>query len=122
MTWGVEMTDQCLGWYRSLDDEDTVAVNAAIDLLEERGPMLGRPTVGEIDLSREKGAHPHNMKELRAGDFRILFIFDPRRAAILLVGGDKAGNWTKWYREAIPEAERLYAEYLGDLRKEGLLK
>ncbi len=65
------------------------------------------------------------MKELRprgaAKNLRVLFIFDPRREAILLTGGDKSGNWDAWYAEAIPEAERLYEEYLGYLRAEGTL-
>ncbi len=52
----------------------------------------------------------------------MLFIFDPRREAILLIGGDKSGNWDAWYAEAIPEAERLYEEYLDDLRTEGILE
>ena len=49
-----------------------------------------------------------------------MFIFDPRREAILLVGGDKSGQWAKWYRTAIPEAERLYEEYLEELEALGL--
>lgn len=57
------------------------------------------------------------MKELRprsagTSDIRVLFMFDPWRSAIPLVAGDKAGNWSKWYRSAIPLAERLYEEYL----------
>lgn len=51
----------------------------------------------------------------------MLFAFDPRRTAILLLGGDKTGRWEEWYEEAIPQAEALYAEYLEELRKEGLL-
>ena len=51
------------------------------------------------------------MKELRprgeAKDCRVLFMFDPRRQAILLLGGDKSGQWERWYIEAIPEAEGL---------------
>lgn len=43
---------------------------------------------------------------------RILFVFDPRREAILLVAGDKSGRWREWYREAIPVAEARYDEYL----------
>jgi len=59
------------------------------------------------------------MKELRPGsagttEIRVLFVFDPWRSAILLVGGDKSGNWTRWYRKAIPKAERLYEEYLAE--------
>ncbi len=59
----------------------------------------------------------HSMQELRPGssgstEIRVLFIFDPWCSAILLVGGDKSGNWTRWYRTAISKAERLYEEYL----------
>jgi len=50
-------------------------------------------------------------------------VFDPRRTAILLLGADKAEHgWKRWYRDAIPEAERLYNEYLEELRKEGLVE
>jgi hypothetical protein len=57
------------------------------------------------------------MKELRppsAGrtEIRILFVFDPYRSAVLLVAGDESGQWNRWYRVAIPEAERLYGDYL----------
>ena len=65
------------------------------------------------------------MKELRpraAGRYlRILFMFDPRRQAILLYGGSKARQWSNWYRTAIPAAERLYEQYLADLRAQGEL-
>ena len=62
-----------------------------------------------------------NMTELRppsAGrtEIRILFVFDPYRSAVLLVAGDKSGQWNRWYRTAIPEAERLCEGYL-DARK-----
>lgn len=84
----------------------------------ERGPNLGRPWVDTLG-----GLKPRNLKELRIhqdGHLRILFVFDPRRTAILLLGGDKTGQWTEWYRWAIPEAERLYGMYLDELRREGL--
>jgi hypothetical protein len=69
------------------------------------------------------GSNLANMKELRppsAGrsEVRIMFAFDPWRAAILLVAGDKSGQWTKWHRTAIPQAERLYDEYLAERKKE----
>lgn len=51
----------------------------------------------------------------------MLFAFDPVRVAILLLGGDKTGDWEGWYQEAIPKAERLYDEHLDELRKEGLI-
>ncbi|MGD0018108.1 MAG: type II toxin-antitoxin system RelE/ParE family toxin [Candidatus Limnocylindrales bacterium] len=87
MPWPVEVTDQFESWYVGLADPDRDAVNAAVDALEERGPGLGRPLVGEIVGSRQG-----QLKELRIGTVRILFRFDPRRAAILLIGGDKRGS------------------------------
>ena len=47
----------------------------------------------------------------QAVEIRVLFAFDPARSALLLLGGDEAGNWQRWYRENIPVAERLYLEY-----------
>ena len=64
------------------------------------------------------------MKELRAsrdGALRVLFVFDPRRQVILLVGGDKSGQWDAWYRWAIPTADDLYDGYLDELSEEGLI-
>jgi hypothetical protein len=52
---------------------------------------------------------------------RVLFIFDPRRTALLLLGGAKAGAWKEWYEHAVPAADELYEVYLEELRKEGLL-
>lgn len=121
MAWEVELTDEVRDWYWSLSPDEQDAVEARIDLLEQRGPALKRPVVGEIKGS----AHDPRMKELRlsVGDaaLRVLFTFDPRRAAILLVAGNKAEGerWGGWYRTAIPRADRLYAEYLDELREEG---
>jgi len=86
--------------------------HGTIELLAERGPALGRPAADRIT-----GSNLHNLKELRPGsagrtEIRILYIFDPRRNAVLLVAGDKAGAWTRWYRDAIKQAEERYARYL----------
>jgi hypothetical protein len=88
-------------------------------LLAERGPRLGRPVVHGIHSSRHR-----NMKELRAsadGTIRVLFVFDPRRTAILLLGGDKTGRWRAWYDTAVPVADALYDTYLTELRQEGMI-
>ena len=65
------------------------------------------------------------MRELRiqhkGRPYRVLYAFDPRRTAILLLGGDKTGN-DDWYRENVPIADRLYDEYIDKLKQEGLLK
>jgi len=70
------------------------------------------------------GTHNHNMKELRppsagATEIRLLFAFDPRREAIFLVAGNKAGNWEGWYRVAIPLADERFAQHLAELAEEG---
>ena len=111
MSWDVILLEEVEAWYFSLDDEAMTAVTGAIDLLELEGPTLGRPTVDKV-----KGSKFHSMKELRpAGtSIRILFIFDPRRQAILLLGGDKAGNWKSWYDKNIPMAERRYENWLAN--------
>jgi hypothetical protein len=91
-------------------------VIAAVELLGEHGPQLGRPLVDTVVGSRHK-----NMKELRPGssgrsELRILFAFDPRRKAILLVAGDKAGNWNKWYRANILIADDRFDDHLKKLK------
>lgn len=90
---------------------------AAIELLEEQGPHLGRPIVDTVVNSRHK-----NMKELRPGssgrsELRVLFAFDTERQAILLVAGDKAGNWSRWYKKNIPRADDLFDDHLRGLKK-----
>lgn len=109
MSWVVLLLEEVEAWYFELDTEAMTAVTGAIDLLEQEGPTLGRPTVDKV-----KGSKFHNMKELRpAGtSIRILFLFDPRRQAVLLLAGDKAGNWETWYDKNIPIAEHRYQDWL----------
>ncbi len=114
--WQVEYTDQFEGWWLELGEREQEDVRVAVDKLEEYGPALGRPLVDTV-----KGSRYPKMKELRplGGNIRVLFAFDPRRSAILLVGGDKTDRWEEFYEEAIPEADRLYEVYLDELREEG---
>jgi len=81
-------------------------ITARIDMLSEYGPSLGRPIVDRI-----KGSTIHNMKELRADSIRILFVFDPKSRGILLVMGDKRGDWRGWYPPAIKTAEQRFREW-----------
>ncbi|HVV75141.1 MAG TPA: type II toxin-antitoxin system RelE/ParE family toxin [Mycobacteriales bacterium] len=102
-------------WFLALCESDPETGNlvvGAIDLLEQEGPTLGRPAVDRI-----KGSNVHNLKELRPGssdttEVRILFVFDPQRQAVLLVGGDKSGQWAEWYADNVPIAERRYEKWL----------
>ncbi|MGH9090595.1 MAG: type II toxin-antitoxin system RelE/ParE family toxin [Acidimicrobiales bacterium] len=117
--WDVEVTDDFATWWNGLTADQQESVTDRVDLLAERGPNLGRPVVERIHSSRH-----HNMKELRAakdGVLRVLFMFDPRRQAILLIGGDKSGHWESWYERAIPLADERYDEYLAELKEEGLI-
>ncbi|HEY7030486.1 MAG TPA: type II toxin-antitoxin system RelE/ParE family toxin [Thermomicrobiales bacterium] len=118
MAWEVEYTNEFGDWFAGLDESSREDVIAAVELLETEGPTLGRPLVDTLTGSRYA-----KMKELRpqSSNLRILFMFDPRRTAILLIGGDKSGRWQAWYREMIPVAERLYEEYLQELEREGFL-
>lgn len=110
--WDVRLLREVEEWVLALDDDSYEQVAAAVDKLEHDGPTLGRPLVDRIEDSRH-----HNMKELRPGsagrsEVRILFIFDPERRAVLLVAGDKAGNWKKWYDRNIPVADERYDAWL----------
>ena len=112
--WEIRVTNELLAWIDTLDERTRAQVVDAINRLAEAGPALGRPLVDSIAHSSV-----HNLKELRPGsrgrsEIRIIFAFDPTRSALLLLGGDKAGNWERWYRENIPIAERLYIEYTTD--------
>lgn len=117
MTWTVEMHPAVKTWLLSdeIDQESYKSIIAAIRVLREGGPALRRPLVGEITTSRHK-----NMKELRPpsvgkSEVRILFAFDPTRRALLLVAGDKSGQWDAWYREHIPVADRRFDERLAEI-------
>jgi hypothetical protein len=98
----------------TLSTEEQQGLDAAVRLLEQRGPGLGRPLVDSIEGSRHA-----NMKELRVGTIRVLFAFDPTRTAILLIGGDKRGRWQEFYERMIPLADRLFDEHLAELESEG---
>lgn len=103
-------------WANALDQADAEALLAAIRILRDRGPALGRPLVDSVKGSRHK-----NMKELRPGstgrtEVRVLFAFDPKRRAILLVGGDKATAWSRWYALNVPIADERFDAHLGRLK------
>ena len=116
MSWDVEFTDEFEAWWHNLTEDEQERLDAKIQLLEDLGPALGRPHVDTLTASRLP-----NLKELRSGPVRVLFVFDPRTTAILLLGGDKSGAWNAWYLTAIPTAEDLYDTHLDQLRREGLI-
>ena len=117
MGWDIEYTDQFGGWWEGLDAKEQSSVSASVDLLGLFGPGLRFPHSSGI-----KGSRHGNLRELRiqhAGrPYRVLYAFDPRRCALLLIGGDKTGQ-DRWYDEHVPLAESLYDEHLEILRSEG---
>ena len=115
--WQIEY-NHIVSWLDTLDSQSVAHIFAALELLEQEGPMLGRPLVDTI-----KGSAFKNMKELcpaspGSSEVRILFAFDPKRRAILLLGGNKAkgkngkAKWSNWYKQAIPKADALYRRHL----------
>lgn len=116
MPWEIEGTNEFEAWYLGLSDRDVERVNALVGQLEEHGVHLGYPLSSQI-----KGSQLPHLRELRSQGhpLRILYAFDPRRVGILLLGGDKTGD-PRWYAQAVPEAERLYAQYLDELQREDL--
>ena len=62
------------------------------------------------------------MRELRTQSagrpLRTLYAFNPRRSAILLIGGEKTGD-DRWYEKSVPIADRLFEQHLLELKKEG---
>lgn len=119
MIWGVEGTDEFAGWFVELTDEEQVSVGRIVDLLVEHGPSLPFPYSSGVEMSR----HRH-MRELRiqhqGRPYRVLYAFDPRRHAILLLGGDKTGD-NRWYEENVPKADAFYDDHVRQLEEEGLI-
>jgi hypothetical protein len=116
VSWVVDV-ELITDWLAGLDDRSHELVIAALELLAERGPLLGRPLVDTVISSRH-----NNMKELRPGsagrtELRALFAFDPQRAAIMLVAGDKQGQWKRWYDQNIPIADDLFDTHLNKLKQ-----
>jgi len=112
----VEFTEEFEKWWNGLTIAEQEDVNAKVILLQKIGPILPCPHADVIHSSR----HP-NMKELRiqhsGRPYRVLFTFDPRRCAMLLIGGDKTGN-DRWYEAFVPLADNLYDQHLQTLKKE----
>ena len=109
-SWRVLAVPQVQAWYDQLPTTQRKGVAAAVTVLRLEGPLLSRPYADTLDRSKYR-----NLKELRpsgaARYLRIVFIFDPKRQAILLVSGDKEGRWSKWYPGAIRQAEERYEQY-----------
>lgn len=112
MAWTVITHPAVDEWLATMDKDTFEQIAAAVRELRDKGPALGRPLADTVKASRHK-----NMKELRPGssgssEVRILFAFDTIRQAVLLVAGDKSGQWNRWYKRAIAVADNRFDEHL----------
>ena len=120
MSWEVEYTDECGDWWHDLSTAQQDAVVVRVGLLVEHGPDLPYPYSSSVRSSRHG-----NMRELRiqrgGKPLRVFYAFDPRRLAILLIGGDKTGQ-ERFYEVYVPIADALYDTHPEELRREGLIE
>ena len=116
MAWEVEFSKEFGAWWDSLTVAEQKSVDFTVSLLQEVGPTLKMPYSSGVERSR----HRH-MRELRiqheGQPYRVLYAFDHRRVAMLLIGGDKTGN-NRWYEEYVPLADSIYERHLRELENE----
>ena len=120
MNWDVEYANEFGAWWTDLMEDEQDDVTAVVGLLMEQGPRLSFHYSSGVKGSR----HAH-MRELRIQSggkpIRVFYAFDPRRSAILLIGGDKSGD-SRFYRRLVPLADEIYDEHLDELRRDGLIE
>ncbi len=120
VAWDVEVTDEFKAWWNRTHRRRTHIVERTVLLLEERGPHLPFPYSSRVSCSRHSA-----MRELRVQHqgqpYRVLYIFDSRRVALLLLGGDKTGD-DRWYEKNVPLADRIYDNYLAEMEEENNAK
>lgn len=103
----VEVTDEFRDWYRDLDEIHLTSVDTVVDLLEVEGVALRFPYSSDVRDS--------SFRELRikshGHQLRVFYAFDPRRNAVLVLGGDKTGD-DRFYERFVPFAEKIWKQYL----------
>jgi hypothetical protein len=117
VSWTVAIGDEFAAEFDELHEEVRIEILALSRVLQQFGPQMGRPRVDTLNGSRHA-----NMKELRFsaadGEWRVAFAFDPRRAAILLVAGDKSGgSQKKFYKDLIARADHRFDAHLKRLKQ-----
>jgi Uncharacterized protein conserved in bacteria len=117
MEWTIRFHDEFEPEFDALPVEVQDELLAHAKVLARIGPTLGRPHVDTL-----AGSKHANMKEMRFeaadGVWRVAFAFDPTRAAVLLVAGDKSGvSQKRFYRSLIDRADERLGQHLAALRK-----
>ncbi len=117
MAWEVEYSAEFGEWWDGLNESEQKSVDFSVSLLQELGPALKMPHSSGIEASRH--AHMRELRVQHAGKpYRVLYAFDPRRVAFLLIGGDKTGR-DRWYEEFVPQADAIYDRHLRELEEGG---
>lgn len=115
MAYEVEVCDEFKTWYEDLSEPEQNSVERVVLMLMEAGPALGYPQSTGIKDSKFSP-----MRELRiqheGRPYRVLYAFDPRRVALLLLGGDKTGD-DRWYEKMVPKADAIYEEHVRTIKK-----
>lgn len=116
MKWEVEYTDEFGDWYKDLDESEQDSVDRNVYLIEEFGPAL--PDRYSKPIVTSRFSHMRELRVQHGGEpIRILYAFDPRRAALLILGGNKTGD-DRWYEKNVPKADALYERHLRELDNE----
>ena len=117
--WPIEFTDEFREWWDQLSVLEQGTLTPAVQRLELLGPTLRFPLSSDV-----RGSRHGNMRELRIQTgrrrLRVFYAFDPRRLAILLIGGNKTGN-DRFYEVFVPRADNIYDQYLREIQQEGLI-
>ena len=102
-------TDEFEDWFLGFSDTDGEAVVRVVGLLEAKGTALGFPYTSSIAAS----SFPLRELRIQSGGrpLRVLYAFDPKRQAVLLIGGDKTGD-DRFYERMLPRAETIWEQYL----------
>ena len=113
MTWEVEYTDEFGDWYKDLTESEQDSIDRNVYLLEQFGPTLSDRYSKPLVTSRY--THMRELRVQHGGEpIRVLYAFDPRRVALLLLGGNKTGD-DRWYEKSVPRADELYEQHLREL-------
>jgi hypothetical protein len=114
--WEVEYTDEFEEWWETLTRQEQNAVSEGVKLLMDKGPALRFPYSSNIQTSRH-GVMRELRSQCQGRPLRTLYAFDPRRVAILLIGGNKTGD-DRFYNVYVPLADKIYDQHLAELYEE----
>lgn len=112
MPWSTHPTAEFDAWFDSLDEIDQKHIVAAVQYLRDEGPMAKMPLSYPIKQNNRCAMRELRPASQKRTEVRILYAFDPKRSAILLLGGDKAGQWDSWYDTNVPVADELFSQHL----------